>query len=578
LYEFLFFGFSKPFFLFCMKKNLSLSLSLSLSWPVQYMELTSTCIITSGISIAYEDYGTYERGLKADIFLKNPKGENYLAQVWPGPVYFPDFLNPKTTEWWMNEVQMFHDKIPIDGMWIDMNEVSNFCTGTFCSWNGTLFEDSDQCYLHCSSTVTKWDDPPFKINHMGTYQELGYKTAAMTVKHYDGSLEYNAHSLYGIAESIATNIALTKVRKKRSFLLSRSTFIGSGAHTAHWTGDDGASFEDLAYSIVTILNSGIFGVPMVGADICGFYGTPTEDLCGRWIQTGAFYPFSRAHNVRNNPGKEFYRWKSVTKSARKALGLRYRLLPYFYTLNFEAHTTGAPIARPLFFSFPDDPEALKINFQFLIGSSILISPVVQANTTSVHAYFPKGTWYNLYDWSSIISTGSSFILQAPWDVINVHVHEGSIIPMQESLLTSALVRKSLFTLVVAFPAAASNCESSSSSATGHLFLDDGDDIKMELTDGKSTHVLFSANLEAAGNGFIKSQVVYGKYALKENWVVQTVVILGVRIKPNTVLIHQEARAAEAHVKVTHAGEVPSLHLSGLNLLMGKGFEITWMPK
>ncbi|KAG0620155.1 hypothetical protein M758_4G193600 [Ceratodon purpureus] len=523
-------------------------------------------IVDPGIATAYKDYGTYLRGLEVDIYLKKQNGDNYLGQVWPGPVYFPDFLHPNSTEWWIKETQLFHDQIPFDGMWIDMNELANFCTGTSCTFNGTVIDDLTSCYLQCPDEFnhTKYDVPGFKINHVGAYEGLGYRTAAMTVKHYDGTLEYDAHNLYGLAESIATNKAMTLVRNKRPFVLSRSTFIGSGAHTAHWTGDNGATFNDLAYSIVTVLNSGILGIPMIGADICGFNDETTEDTCNRWIQVGAFHPFSRAHNNINNQPKELYLWKSVTVSAQKALGLRYRLLPYFYTLNYEAHKKGYPIVRPLFFAFPLDSNTLDVSYQFLIGNNILVSPVVTANTTSIEAYFPKGTWYNMFDWSKVVSKGENFTLDAPWDSINVHVHEGSIITLQDSGMTSFEVRKTPFTLVVSFPS-----DSLLSSASGYIFLDSGDDIDMDLQVNKSSLVSFKADFEG-GNGLLKSKVKNGEYALKEGWIIDNLVLLGVKDRPTSFYLNREL----IDLKVEMLAD-SGVYISGLGHLLGETFEFKW---
>uniref|UniRef100_A0A7I3ZZJ0 Maltase n=1 Tax=Physcomitrium patens TaxID=3218 RepID=A0A7I3ZZJ0_PHYPA len=523
-------------------------------------------LVDPGIGSAYNDYKTYSRGLEQDIFLKTENGEPYLGQVWPGPVVYPDFLNPNATLWWTNEVQLFHDQIPFDGMWIDMNEVSNFCTGTYCTWNGTILGGVTECYLQCTDTHTKYDDPPFKINHFGTLESLGHLTASMTAKHFDGTLEYDAHSLYGLAESIATKKALTTVRKKRPFLLSRSTFVASGAHTAHWTGDNKATYNDIAYSIVSVMNSGMAGIPMVGADICGFYDMASDDLCSRWIQTGAFHPFSRAHSSRDNAPKEFYLFKKVTASAKKALGLKYQLLPYYYTLNWEAHTKGYPMVRPLFMAFPTDPKTLDVSYQFLVGNHILVSPVFTENATSVEAYIPKGTWYNMFDFSQIVSKGEKFTLQAPWDVINVHVHEGAIIPMQESALTSAAVRKTPFTLLIPLP----NSDSVSSSASGYLFLDDGEEIDMTLSAGQSTLVTFEALVDRRKNGTITSHVEHGEYAMKEGWIVDRVVILGLDSALSFFHVNQKANA---RVKVLQNDQ--KLELSGLRIPLGEDFQIDW---
>merc|ERR1719197_2197487 len=100
----------------------------------------------------------------------------------------------------------------------------------------------------------------------------------------------------------------------------------------------------------------MLGIPLVGADICGFLDNTTEELCGRWIEVGAFYPFSRDHNTLGASPQELYRWPQVAQISRQVLAIRYSLLPYYYTLFYQSSTTGTPVAIPQWMRFPSDPN------------------------------------------------------------------------------------------------------------------------------------------------------------------------------------------------------------------------------
>ncbi|XP_029815980.1 lysosomal alpha-glucosidase, partial [Manacus vitellinus] len=245
-------------------------------------------IVDAGISSSGPPgtYKPYDEGLKRGVFIRNATGQPLVGKVWPGPTVFPDFTNPETHEWWHDMVKDFHDQVPFDGMWLDMNEPSNFVEGS-----------QDGC------PQNNLEQPPYVPGVFGGRLRAG--TICASSQQFLSS-HYNLHSLYGLTEAIASHNALLRVRGKRPFVISRSTFAGHGRYAGHWTGDVGSNWEQLYYSIPEVLLFNLFGVPLVGADICGFAGDTSEELCVRWTQLGAFYPFMRNHNDHGTRPQEPY--------------------------------------------------------------------------------------------------------------------------------------------------------------------------------------------------------------------------------------------------------------------------------
>ena len=332
----------------------------------------------------------FRKGSEQDVFCKNPDGSLFKGVVWPGETAFVDFTKPQVREWW-GEAYASRLAEGIDGFWHDMNEPSSF---------------------------TAWGDMtlPLEVRHDLDGQEDDHR---------------QAHNVYGLLMDRAGYEGLRRLApEKRPFILSRSGWTGMQRYAWTWTGDIESSWGILRQTIACVLGLGLSGEPYAGPDIGGFAGHPAPELFVRWFELASFLPFFRVHSGLNLPKREPWEFgDEVLRIVRRRLQNRYRLLPYWYTLAWEASRTGSPLVRPLAWLDQADPRLWQIDDAFLVGDALLVAPVVEEEATQRTIYLPPCAWYD-FESDRVYSGGQEVTLDAALGHIPVLVRAGSILPME----------------------------------------------------------------------------------------------------------------------------------------------------
>lgn len=425
----------------------------------------TVAILDPGIKVE-PGYGVYDTLMDGGFYVKYPNGKPYIGRVWPGDCVFPDFTDPKCREWWAGYLKETALQ-GLSGVWNDMNEPS-----------------------------------------VGMVE--GVTIASETLQHGDGWPGTHArwHNTYGMQMIRASRQGLLTARPdERPFVLTRANYAGGQRFAAAWTGDNVADWESFRMSLPMIFNLGLSGQGFSGADIGGFYRNPTPELFARWLQIGALYPFCRVHSAhsvfdngeeaesaRQEPWSYGDEWTAInTESIR----LRYRLLPYLYTLFEEMSRTGIPVFRPLFLEFPDDPGSAGVEDQMMLGSALMAAPVLEEGRTSRPVYLPPGTWFDWHTGEGY-EGGRNITVEAPVDRLPLYARAGSAIPTQPVVQHTGEMEGLLMEWLA---------WTDGSPAQGVCYEDDGVSYRYQNGEFKRTFLTVSPN----DDGYVPSFQIEGGY-------------------------------------------------------------------
>lgn len=345
-------------------------------------------IVDPGVKVD-PNYWVYQQGLAGDDFVKMPDGKVFTGNVWPGLSAWPDFTEEKVRTWWGSLYKgLMSDGVA--GFWNDMNEPAVFSPTRTMPLDAVFYDHG----LH---------SPQAKV-----------------------------HNVYGMEMSRATHDGMLKIQpNERPLVITRDTYAGGQRYAAVWTGDNSSTWEHLGISLPELMNMGLSGLTLVGADIGGFAKSATPELYTRWLQAGVFYPYCRTHTeLGSRPQEPWSYGNRMTDINRRSIELRYHLLPYIYNAFHESAETGLPVMRALLLDYPDDQKAVGQNEEFLFGDDLLAAPVTKQGEWKWRVYLPKGAWYDY--WTGRPTMGPEEItVDAPINSIPIFVRAGAIIPTQQ---------------------------------------------------------------------------------------------------------------------------------------------------
>ena len=337
-----------------------------------------------------DDHPAYAQVKKSQGFIRDARtGEPIVEQFWDGVGSHVDFSHPPAIDWWQSQLKAQVLDYGIDVGWNDNNEYS-------------IMHDAAVCQGFGQTMPMHRVRPLFPL--------------LMTRATFEAQVEHSG--------------------TRNVFGVTRGGSPGIQRYAQTWSGDNTTSWETMRWNIRTGLQMSLSGMFNIGHDVGGFAGPlPDPEMFCRWVQACSLNPRMvmnswKAGNISNVP----WMHPEVTPHIAEAIRLRYRLLPYMWSLFERASNAHEPIIRPTFYDFPADEHCYADCDEFMLGESILVAPVLDAGARKRTVYLPAGpaAWYNFHT-GERLAAGQTHTVDADLETLPLFVKAGASIPMADAV-------------------------------------------------------------------------------------------------------------------------------------------------
>jgi len=359
----------------------------------------------------------WQEAVTKDILAKDSLGNPFTYDFYFGNTGLIDIYNPKGKQWFWNIYKNLAN-LGVQGIWGDLGEP----------------EVHPSNLLHATGTADE------------VHNIYGHDWARLVYEGYKKEFP-----------------------NERPFILMRAGYSGSQRFgMIPWSGDVNRTWGGLQSQPKIALQMAMQGLAYMHSDLGGFAGANLDDeLYTRWLQYGVFQPIYRPHAQEEVPAEPVFREPKTRALAKQSIELRYKLLPYNYTLAFQNNQTGAPLMRPLFFDEPNNLDLLTKVTSYLWGNDFLVTPILNSDVTEKEMYFPKSNvWFDFYT-DEKFEGGQTKTISVKENSIPTYVRGGAFIPMAKPMQSTSDYNSNNFSLHYYFDASVLE-------SNGKMYNDDGE--------------------------------------------------------------------------------------------------------